>query len=388
MGIIGLHHPVDLPMARGRHTRRRRTGTIALIVAIAVGVVLLLFGGVAYAAFRYERGHADLILPGVRIAGVDVGGMTRADATQAVRAAVGTQLEKQVTVTIGHDHWTTTLGALGRRAAISDAVDGAFAAAHDLGTLSRAWHRLRDASVGIDVALDYRTTGQGIDDWVAQIAEHVAVAPQDAAIGIAADASDIVMVHARPGQKLGQATAAAAIRRALNDDRSNVRLQVHDVQPKVTDASLGRTIVVRLDRNRLDLYQGFRVIRSFDVATAKPGFTTPNGDWTIYDKQVDPTWHNPAPDGWGAGEPLVVGPGPGNPMGPRAFYLTAPGLIRIHGTSDDASIGRYASHGCIRMHNTDVVALYPLVPVGTHVLVVGHRPAGASYWDTPPAQDT
>jgi lipoprotein-anchoring transpeptidase ErfK/SrfK len=130
------------------------------------------------------------------------------------------------------------------------------------------------------------------------------------------------------------------------------------------------------------------VTHTYDVATAKPGFTTPNGDWTIYDKQVDPTWHNPAPDGWGAGEPLVVGPGPGNPMGPRAFYLTAPGLIRIHGTSDDASIGRYASHGCIRMHNTDVVALYPMVPVGTHVLVVGHRPAGAAYWDTPPGKDT
>jgi L,D-transpeptidase ErfK/SrfK len=167
-----------------------------------------------------------------------------------------------------------------------------------------------------------------------------------------------------------------------------VVLRPRDVEPKVTDATLGRTIVVHLDRNELDLYDGFHVIRSWDVATAKPGFTTPNGDWTVYDKQVDPTWHNPAPDGWGAGEPLVVGPGPGNPMGPRAFYITAPGLIRIHGTSDDASIGRYASHGCIRMHNDDVVTLYPMVPVGTHVLIVGHRPADAAYWDTPPGQDT
>jgi L,D-transpeptidase ErfK/SrfK len=160
------------------------------------------------------------------------------------------------------------------------------------------------------------------------------------------------------------------------------------VQPKVADDTLGRTIVVRVDRNELDLYDGFHVMRTWNVATAKPGFTTPVGDWTIYDKQVDPTWHNPAPDGWGAGEPLVVGPGPGNPMGPRALYITAPGLIRIHGTSDPASIGRYASHGCIRMQNDEVTALYPLVPVGTHVLVVGYRPASAGYWDTPPGKDS
>src|SRR5437660_1008885 len=91
--------------------------------------------------------------------------------------------------------------------------------------------------------------------------------------------------------------------------------------------------------------------------------------------------------GWGAGEPLVVGPGPGNPMGPRALYITAPGLIRIHGTSDPASIGRYASHGCIRMQNADVTTLYPMVAVGTHVVVVGYRPASAGYWDPPTNQD-
>jgi lipoprotein-anchoring transpeptidase ErfK/SrfK len=375
-------------MARGRHTRTRRTGALIAIVAAALGVLLLVFGGVAYAAYRYDRSHADRILPGVRVEGIDVGGMTRADAMRTVRAAAGTELETQFTVTIGRDHWTTTLGALGRRAAIADAVDGAFATADDLGTFARAWHRIRDESIGIDVPLDYRTGGSGVADWVARIARDVAVAPRDASIGITSDASGIVEVHAKDGTKLARATAIASIRRALDRETQSVELRTRPVAPRVGDDTLGRTIVVHLDRNVLELYDGFRVIRTYNVATAKPGFTTPNGDWTIYDKQVDPTWHNPAPDGWGAGEPLVVGPGPGNPMGPRAFYLTAPGLIRIHGTSDDASIGRYASHGCIRMHNTEVVELYPLVPTGTHVLIVGHRPADASYWDTPPGKDT
>jgi lipoprotein-anchoring transpeptidase ErfK/SrfK len=145
--------------------------------------------------------------------------------------------------------------------------------------------------------------------------------------------------------------------------------------------------VVRVDQNRLYLYDGYHVMRTFTVATAKPGFTPPAGDWKIYDMQVDPTWHNPALDSWGADLPAVIPGGPGNPMGPRAIYITAPGLIRIHGTTDDGSIGRYASHGCIRMHNDEVIQLYDLVKVGEHVIVAGARPAGAAYWSVPPASD-
>jgi lipoprotein-anchoring transpeptidase ErfK/SrfK len=50
------------------------------------------------------------------------------------------------------------------------------------------------------------------------------------------------------------------------------------------------------------------------------------------------------------------------------MYLNAPG-IRIHGTWDDSSIGTAASHGCIRMHVQDSEELYPLVLIGTPVLV-------------------
>ena len=109
--------------------------------------------------------------------------------------------------------------------------------------------------------------------------------------------------------------------------------------------------------------------------------------WNIYDKQENPTWHNPALDSWGAGLPAVIPGGPGNPMGTRAIYIDAPGLIRIHGTTDDSSIGRYASHGCIRMHNSEIEQLYPMIDVGDHVIVVGSRPAGAAYWSVPPASD-
>ena len=107
---------------------------------------------------------------------------------------------------------------------------------------------------------------------------------------------------------------------------------------------------------------------TYHVATAAAGYVTPAGDWTIVDKQENPTWYNPAPDTWGADLPASIPPGAGNPLGTRALYLNAPG-IRIHGTYDVGSIGTHASHGCIRMLISDVEALYPLVPIGTRVIV-------------------
>jgi L,D-transpeptidase ErfK/SrfK len=71
----------------------------------------------------------------------------------------------------------------------------------------------------------------------------------------------------------------------------------------------------------------------------------------------------------------MIPPGPGNPLGTRALYLNADG-IRIHGTPSDSSIGSYASHGCIRMHISESEALYPLVPVGTPVFIIGAPPWG------------
>jgi lipoprotein-anchoring transpeptidase ErfK/SrfK len=304
-----------------------------------------------------------------------------------VRAEAHAQLTRPLTVTVGHDHWTVSPATLGQRAAVSHAVSRAFRAGSDLGTLDRAWHRLRGDALDVSVPLDVSQSGTGVADFASMIAKRTYVAPVDASIGITPSQDDITMVHAQPGAKLDAAAAKSAIQSALAAGRTHVALHTAAVQPKVTDDGLGHTIVVRLNENRLYLYDGFSVVRSFSVATAKPGFTTPTGVWRIYDKKKNPTWYNPAQDGWGADLPAVIPGGPGNPMGPRAIYITAPGLIRIHGTTDDASIGRYASHGCIRMHNTEVEQLYPQIEVGDHVVIVGARPANAAYWSVPPASD-
>jgi lipoprotein-anchoring transpeptidase ErfK/SrfK len=374
-------------MATGRHVPAHRHRALYLTLGAVACFVILAVGGAAFGAARYELAHADRILPGVSISGVDVSGMTRTEAAAAVRDAADQALSTPLTISVGRQHWTVTAETLGRRAAVASALREALAAGDDMGTLDRAWHRMRGESLDLAIPLAYDTHGDAIDQLVTTIAAKVAVQPQDASIQLAEDQSDIVFVHAKPGSKVNLGEAETAIADAIENGQTSLKLPTRSVTPRVTEDTMGRTIVVRVNENRLYLYDGYRVVRTYPVASAKPGYTTPVGDWKIYDMRKDPTWYNPALDSWGADLPAVVPGGPGNPMGPRAIYITAPGLIRIHGTTDDASIGRYASHGCIRMHNEDVIQLFDMVKVGERVIVVGQRPANAGYWSVPPASD-
>jgi lipoprotein-anchoring transpeptidase ErfK/SrfK len=130
------------------------------------------------------------------------------------------------------------------------------------------------------------------------------------------------------------------------------------------------TIVVKTGERRLYLVLGDgRAIR-YRVAVGRPDKQW--FGWSVVDgKYVNPAWSPPEvvrrdkpwlPD-------VIPGGSPRNPMGVRALTL-AGGEYAIHGTNAPDSIGRFASYGCIRMHNHDIVDLFERVPVGTPVVVV------------------
>lgn len=346
---------------------------MAAVVGAAAFIVVLVLGGMAFAAYRYERAQSDLILPGVTISGVPVGGLTRDQAIGVVQQQASQRLGASIQVTADGRTWTVTPQELGRHVDVSKAVDNAFRLDDSMGMLSRFWHRIRHQSIHTDVALRY-SGADGVDGFVDRIANAVSRDPVDAAL--TTDDTQLIVVKPKAGRALDAKAAAAQLRTALATHAASVDLTVHRVMPKVTADNLGMTVVVRVDQNKLYLYNGFKIERTFPVATAKPPWVTPVGDWIMDRKAENPTWYNPAPDGWASASPLVVPGGPDNPMGTRALYITAPGLIRIHGTSpgERSSIGHYESHGCVRMLNEDVEQLYPLVPVGSHVLIIGYRP--------------
>lgn len=333
---------------------------------IVVATVTLLGGGTAVAAFRYDRASATRILPGVSIDGVDVSGMTRDQAIRAIRAKADVSLGAELDVEVGGSTLRTTPAALGTHADVEGAVDRALAVANTVSLLSRIYHRIADKPIPTAIPLAYAYDDATISSFVEQARLDVATPPVDAAIRLVDD--QLVIRHSRTGEDLDVGAGVAKVAAALRQQAASATLPVTIVQPAVTAVTLGKTIVVDLSENTLSLYEGLKIEKLYPVATAAPGYTTPVGTWKVVSKAENPTWYNPAPDGWGAGEPLVIPPGPGNPLGTRALYLNAPG-IRIHGTYASYSIGTHASHGCIRMYISDSEELFGLVPVGTKVII-------------------
>ena len=104
------------------------------------------------------------------------------------------------------------------------------------------------------------------------------------------------------------------------------------------------------------------------MATGQPAYPTPTGTYSIVNMQKDPTWLPPNSD-W-AKDAQPIPPGTENPLGTRWMGTSAPG-VGMHGVppSEDGSIGTYASHGCIRMHNWDAVDLFDRVVIGMPVII-------------------
>ncbi|MDQ0418951.1 lipoprotein-anchoring transpeptidase ErfK/SrfK [Croceifilum oryzae] len=134
-------------------------------------------------------------------------------------------------------------------------------------------------------------------------------------------------------------------------------------QPTVTQAAQDSNYKIEINKqtNYLYLYQGNRVIKTYRVATGKNKTKTPEGTFPIIAKFVKPGWKN------------IPGGVPENPLGERWNGFSVNGdsgrKYGIHGTNNPNSIGTYASNGCIRMLNKDVIDLYDRVPEGTLVWI-------------------
>jgi lipoprotein-anchoring transpeptidase ErfK/SrfK len=129
------------------------------------------------------------------------------------------------------------------------------------------------------------------------------------------------------------------------------------------------TIVVKTSERRLYLVLSDGQAIRYPVAVGRTGKQW-QGWAQVNGKHVEPAWSPPdevrqdnpkLPD-------VIPGGAPNNPMGPRALTLSG-GEYAIHGTNRPSSIGTFASYGCIRMYNQDIVDLFERVGVGTQVVV-------------------
>ena len=122
-------------------------------------------------------------------------------------------------------------------------------------------------------------------------------------------------------------------------------------EPCLTGSEIGPKIRIEIDlvKHTLTVFSDNQQIKKFPVGVGKSSTPSPLGEWKITQKSLN----------WGNG------------FGSRWMRLNVPwGIYGIHGTDKPYSVGGSLSHGCIRMRNKDVEALYPLIPMGTTVKIM------------------
>jgi lipoprotein-anchoring transpeptidase ErfK/SrfK len=136
-----------------------------------------------------------------------------------------------------------------------------------------------------------------------------------------------------------------------------------------------RRILVSIPDRKLAVTENDRVIRIFEIAVGAAHSPSPTGVFKVVNHIENPTWYYKG---------KIVGPGTGNPVGTRWMGISAQGY-GIHGTNVPSSIGKNASHGCIRLRNSDVEQLFKMVAVGDQVELYAERtPEMAQIFGTVP----
>lgn len=306
-----------------------------------------LAAGAAFFAAPAAEHPAVPVPHGVTIAGVPVGGLTAMPARTVLLHALQRPLRIEFHGKLWHVDAT-------RFAAPGDVNEAVGTALH--------------ARPGSNVKLPISINRAAIRAYVKSVDRDFTRPGVDAALtGLDAQLRPVI----RPDHN-GRAVRRAALVDALasaarTGKRATITLPVRIRRPKVTAASFHSVIVIQRAANRLTLFDGRSIVRTFGVATGQAAYPTPSGTYEIVVMQRDPTW-TPPDSPWAVGAKPIP-PGPGNPLGTRWMGLSAPG-VGIHGTPDDASIGYSQSHGCIRMHIPDAEWLFEHVTVGTPVVIV------------------
>jgi lipoprotein-anchoring transpeptidase ErfK/SrfK len=319
-------------------------------------VVLLAVAGACSA-----DAEATPIPAGVRVAGLDVGGLSVAAAAERIEATFGRRLRAPIRVrAAGH-----------RRAATAGLLHLRFDPLRSAQRAERAARGSTDPA-SVDVPLWVTFSEARLRRFVRRVARSVSRRPRNARLRFSV--TRVSIRPARVGYDIDRTGLRRRISAALRDpDVPRVlRAARRTVSPEVRRREVlrrNRTIVTVHRRGfRLRVFKRLKQVASHRVAVGMPGHRTPRGRFRVANKAVDPAWAAPDKPWAGAyrGE-VIAGGAAANPL--RARWLGIVDGVGIHGTAATWSLGRRASHGCIRMAVPAVKRVYRMVPVGARVLI-------------------
>ncbi len=225
-------------------SKRRKAGALAAIAAVG----LLGLGGVAagtlLSAARKGETAGDRIAPGVRVARVAVGGLTRAQATERLRGWAREALEEPVTLVGPRSgrRWNVALADAGGRFDIDAAVESAYGVGRDGNALVRLVARALAANRTAQIEPAFRLDEKRLKKRLARIGEQVRVPARNARARMRGRTL-VVAAPERSGARLDvDATAAALLYKgedALRDGGKATLVMVAE-KPAVTAGDLGK----------------------------------------------------------------------------------------------------------------------------------------------------
>lgn len=337
-------------------------------------LTLILVAGLAVAALAWADGQgSDKIADGVRVAGVDVGGLTQGQALSKLRDRIGKPVRQSATVQVGEARFTLTADEAHVNVRLGAAVEKAYQASREGGFFSRGWRELTGGGVNHDEPAPVSVDKKAVRSFVGRVHAAVARKPREAALSIQVDS--VTVTKSREGRRLGgREDLVERIAKAMVNPKADrsLRASTVPIKPKLTTEQVWDqtpvAVTVSRDSTTVRVFERGELVKTYKVAVGEPKYPTPTGQYTVQTMQKDPVWNVPQSEWAGdlAGK-TIPGGDPRNPL--IARWIGFNGSVGFHGTKSVGSLGRSASHGCVRMAPDDVKDLYERVQVGTPVLV-------------------
>ena len=145
------------------------------------------------------------------------------------------------------------------------------------------------------------------------------------------------------------------------------QLRIHN--PHIVPAGMGDGVLINIPQRMLFFFSKGELLAAYPVGLGKPDWPTPEGQFKIVSQETHKSWVVPQSiqEEMRREQRIVraeVPPGADNPLGAHWLGLDMWGY-GIHSTIAPASVYRFRSHGCIRLHQDDIAELYDKVMIGT-----------------------